>query len=170
MKNTYKIIYKVGDRSFEISPNSHAKLLENGLVGFDCTSFDVKVSSYATLDGGYASRRRFAERELSLTFEIDALDADVVRRKLVSILDPRVDGELDVTIGDVQRKISVIPCGEPTFTRPTINSHIVVTLNFVAPAVFFSDSSKKAYGYYYSRPLLTFPMNFMKQPHNFFFA
>lgn len=162
MNKTYKIIYRSMGRSFEISPDSPAKLLENGLLGFDCTSFDVKISSYATLDGGYASRRRFAERELSLTFEIDAKSADTMRREIISILDPRVDGELDVTLCGVNRKISVIPCGEPKFTRPTVNSPVIVTLDFIAPSVFFYDSSKKAYSYYYSMPLLTFPMNFIE--------
>lgn len=161
MSDTYKIIYKAKGKAFEISPTSPAKLLEGGLGGFDSTEFDVKISPYAAIDGGSVVRRRFAERELSITFEIDREASDYLRRELVSMLDPREDGELIVDLYGDERRITVIPCGEPVFDRPTANSPTIVTLFFVAPAVFFSDNTKKIGTFRVSMPLFTFPLNIM---------
>lgn len=160
MTDTYKIIYTSRGRSFEISPDSPIKLLENGLSGFDSTGFDVKITPYASQHGGYTATRRFAEREISITAEIDRKYGDELRREIVSMLDPGAEGELDVELYGVHRRISVIPCGEPGFSRPTLHDHVVMTLQFVAPAVFFSDSSRKRAEFYCAIPLLTFPMNF----------
>ncbi|MBP3379154.1 MAG: phage tail family protein [Clostridia bacterium] len=160
MTDTYKIIYSCGGKSFEISPDSPVKLLAGGLSGFDSTGFEVKITPYASLFGGYASTRRLAERELSITAEIDRLCSNGLRREIMSMLDPQKEGELDVTLFGVHRKISVIPCGTPTFERATLGDHVIMTLHFIAPAVFFSDISKKRAEYYCAMPLLTFPMNF----------
>lgn len=158
MSDTYKIIYKAKGKTFEISPDSPAKLLEGGLAGFDCTELDVKISPYATIDGGYPVRRRFAERELAVTFEISREESASLRRKLISMLDPREDGELIVDFFGDSRRITVIPCGEPKFDRHTLHSPTVVTLNFVAPTVFFSSGAKKTSTFRKTAPLFTFPL------------
>ncbi len=160
MTDTYKIIYTCGGKSFEISPDSPVRLMAGGLSGFDATGFDVKITPYASADGGYAGVRRFAEREMSITAEIDREYGDELRREIVSMLDPHTEGELDVELFGVHRRISVIPCGTPEFVRPTLQDCVVMTLNFVAPAVFFSNISKKRAEFYCAMPLLTFPMNF----------
>ena len=160
MTAEYKITYESRGRVIEISPNSELKLLAGGLGGFDSAGFDIKITPYASLDGGHTSVRRFGERELSITAEIDCDGAEEVKRAVVSMLDPHFEGVLDVELFGVHRRISVIPCGEPVFARPVLGGNIVMTLYFVAPAVFFSDSSKKRADFYSAMPLLTFPMNF----------
>ncbi len=159
----YLIKLSSGGRSLEISPESVCRLLEGGLIGFDAAGFDVKVSSYAMLTGGSVNRRRFAERELGLLFEIAEKGerADAIRREIVSMLDPRLDTELEVTLFGVSRKISVIPCGEARFVRPTVDDCIEVELRFIAPEVFFSDTRSTVIKFRDAAPLLTFPMNFM---------
>ncbi|MBR5252276.1 MAG: phage tail family protein [Clostridia bacterium] len=160
MAEDYIITYEACGKVLRISPNSAVKLLAGGLRGFDSTGFDVKITPYASLNGGYPSVRRFGERELSITAEIDSVAGEEEKRRIVSMLDPTSEGVLDVSLFGVHRRISVIPCGKPVFERPVSGGPIVMTLYFVSPAVFFSDSSKKRADFYCAVPLLSFPMNF----------
>jgi hypothetical protein len=162
MKN-YEIKLTSARGSFTISPRSACKLVAGGLSGFDSSGFDVSVSPFAALQGGVATRRRFATRELSLTFEIDAVgdEADAIRRDIVSMMDPREDIELCVNLGGACRKITVIPYGRADFSRATLCDRVLVTLRFVAPAVFFTDEAGKRVRFHEVAPLFTFPMNFI---------
>lgn len=162
--NSYKIIYTCGGDALEISPDSPCRLVEDGLHGFDCTGFDVRISSYAASHGGYVRTRRFAERELSLTFEIDAFgeERENIRRKIISMLSPETDGVLDITLFGVHRTIEVIPADEQEFVRGTFSDRIEVTLHFIAPQVFFRDHESRIVRFRDAAPMLTFPMNFMQ--------
>lgn len=161
--STYKIIYISGDHRLEIAPEAECRLVEDGLHGFDCTGFDVKIQPYAASHGGYAQTRRFAERELSLTFEIAAHGerAEEIRRKIISMTSPETDGTLDVTLFGVRRTIEVIPADEQEFVRGTFSDCIEVTLHFIAPLVFFRDYDGEFVRFRDAAPILTFPMNFM---------
>lgn len=161
--NSYKIIYKSGGDELEISPDGTCRLVEDGLHGFDCTGFDVKISSYAASHGGYVRTRRFAERELSLSFEIAAFgeERERIRRKIISMMSPESDGVLDVTLMGVHRTIEVIPSDEQEFSHPSFADCIEVTLHFIAPQVFFRDYDSKIVRFRDAAPILTFPMNFM---------
>ena len=161
MTKNYKIIISCGGRSFEISPESHAHLIEGGLSGFDAAGFDVTVCPYASQSGGYAQKRRFSERELSVSFELERENEAEMRRHIISMLDPRLDCTLDVTLSGVHRTITVIPCDEPVFTHPTFDDLIRVTLYFVAPSVFFCGTEDSSLNLRECVPLLTFPMNIM---------
>ena len=160
---SYKIIYKSGGDELEIAPDGLCRLVEDGLHGFDCTGFDVKISSYAASHGGYARTRRFAERELSLCFEIAAFgeERERIRRKIISMMSPESDGVLDVTLMGVHRTIEVIPADEQEFAHPAFADCIEVTLHFIAPQVFFRDYDSKLVRFRDAAPVLTFPMNFM---------
>ncbi|MBE6626219.1 MAG: hypothetical protein E7628_03415 [Ruminococcaceae bacterium] len=160
MTEDYIITYEACGKVLRISPDSSVKLLAGGLRGFDSTGFDVKITPYASLNGGYPSVRRFGERELSITAEIDSATGEEEKRRIVSMLDPKYEGVLDVSLFGVHRRISVIPCGIPLFERPVPSGPVVMTLNFVSPAVFFSDGAKKKADFCRAMPLLTFPMNF----------
>ncbi len=146
-----------------MSPKSVCKLIAGGLSGFDSSGFDVQISPFATLQGGAVTRRRFSVRELSVTFEIDAVgdEADAMRRRIVSMMDPREDIELRVTLGDAVRKITVIPYGKADFSRATLYDRVNVTLRFASPAVFFTDEAGKKLSFREVSPLFTFPMNFI---------
>ncbi len=161
--NSYRIIYTSGGERLEIAPDAACRLVEDGLHGFDCTGFDVKISSYAASHGGYARTRRFAERELSLTFEIAAFgeEREKIRRKIISMTSPEADGELDVTLLGVHRTIEVIPADEQEFVRGSFSDCIEVTLHFIAPQVFFRDHDGKILRFRDAAPVFTFPMNFM---------
>ena len=156
----YKIIISSGEKTFEISPSSGAHLIENGLSGFSSVGFDVSLCSYASQSGGYAQKRRFAEREMKISFEIERDYNKALTRRLVSLLDPRKDCEIDITLGEVRRKITAIPCDEPVFSRPTFSDSTEVTLFFTAPSVFFRSHNEIASRLREKRGLLTFPMNF----------
>ena len=84
-----------------------------------------------------------------------------MRRQIISMLDPRLDCTLDVTLSGVHRTITVIPCDEPVFTHPTFDDLIRVTLYFVAPSVFFCGTEDSSLNLRECVPLLTFPMNIM---------
>ena len=161
MNDYYNITVSCGDRSFEISPTGAAHLVEGGLGGFDAAGFDVTICPYAFQSGGYAQTRRFSERELSLTFELDSAAADETRRLIISMLDPAKDCTLDVTLGGVHRTITAIPCDEPVFSRPTFSSGTEVTLFFAAPSVFFCGAEQSSLRFRECVPLLTFPLNIM---------
>ncbi len=162
MIRDYRILFTSHGRQVEISPTAPCRLLEDGLSGFGCAGFDVGLCSYASAAGGYAQKRRFAERELSLTFEIAGDRSEEIRRMLISMMDPAEDGELDVRIGDAHRRITVIPWDEARFVTPLFTDYVEVTLSFVAPTVFFRDAEDVAVRFADAVPLLTFPMNFMQ--------
>lgn len=162
--NSYQILYSSGGNLLEISPDSSCRLVEDGLHGFDCTGFDVRISSYAASHGGYVRTRRFAERELSLTFEIAAAgeEGEKIRRKIISMTSPESDGILDITLFGAHRTIEVVPADEQEFVRGTFSDRIEVTLHFIAPQVFFRDHKSRIVRFRDAVPMLTFPLNFMK--------
>lgn len=149
----------VNGRQLMISPEERCRLVEDGLSGFGCTGFDVTVRSYASTNGGYAQKRRFAERELALTFEIGGEAPDSLRREIVSLMDPSHDLELDVQAFGVHRCITVIPAEEADFCRMGACGPVEATLRFVAPAVFFRDAEEFTVAFRDAAPMLTFPMN-----------
>ena len=161
-EQSYKIIIRGPRDSLEISPDSPCRLVEGGLSGFDCAGFDVKLRSYAADAGGYAEKRRFAERELSLTFAVDRETSDSVRRQLISMLDPADDLTLDVTLYGERRVIPVIPYDQPEFSRPTFSHPLEVTLTFVAPTVFFREAEPRTVVFRDGAGMLTFPLNLMR--------
>ena len=161
VENSYKIIFLSGEDEIEISPEAECRLVENGVSGLSSTGFDVKISSYASNVGGYAQRRRFAEREISLAFEIVRGDENRVRRKLVSMMNPMKDCVLDIEMFGVHRLIDVIPYEEADFSRSTFYDATEAVLRFIAPAVFFRDTEVRTIRFRDSAPMLTFPMNFM---------
>ena len=87
MEKTYIIRLTSGKHTLEIAPDAPCRLLAGGLIGFDCTGLDVSVRPYASRNGGYPERRRFAERELGLIFEIDAdeEETEAIRRRIVTM-------------------------------------------------------------------------------------
>lgn len=148
-------------REVKISPEADCRLIEGGLTGFASAGFDVSLSPYASRVGGYPQKRRFAEREMSLMFEILPEHADEVRRNIVSMLDPSAECELDLTFSGVHRKITVIPFEEAVFFQNTFYDSVEVTLLFIAPGVFFRDAEDVVVPFRDAAPMLTFPMNLM---------
>jgi len=159
--NTYKIIFRSGKYEIEISPEADCKLVERGFSGYSSTGFDVKVASYASNVGGYAQRRRFAEREIELVFEIVGGTDDEIRRRLITMMNPMAECTLDIEMFGVRRVIEVIPNEEAVFDRATFYDSTEVTLRFISPSVFFKDHEGRKVRFHDSCPMLTFPMSFM---------
>lgn len=162
MDKDYRIRFESGGRTLELSPTSPCRLLAGGLRGFDSTGLDVAIRSYASLHGGHPERRRFTERELGMTFEIDAgeVETEELRRSIAAMMDPRLTCELDVEIYGVHRCISVIPCGEVRFERETMHDRPEVMLEFVSPDVFFRAAEPEEVVFRDPVPLLTYPLTF----------
>ncbi len=159
----YRIVLSSGGERFVISPNGDGRLLEEGMAGFDCTGFDVRVNSYASGVGGYAVRRRFAEREMSLTFELDGMGeaADRLRRKLVSMLNPARDCVIDVLMYGKARRIVALPAGEAEFRRESLSGVIEAEVRFISPSVYFEEAEGIRVQFRDAAPILTFPLNLM---------
>lgn len=162
MEKTYKIRLTSGAHTLELSPDAPCRLAAGGLIGFDCTGLDVKIRSYAARHGGYPERRRFTERELGLVFEIDAdeTETEEIRRRIVTMMNPALTCDLDVEIYGVRRTIRVIPCGEAVFLRDTMYDRPEVSLEFVAPDVFFRAAEPVEIVFRDPVPLLTGPLSF----------
>ena len=162
MERTYRIRILSGEHTLEISPDASCRLLAGGLRGFDCTGLDVSVRPYASRHGGYPERRRFAERELGLVFEIDADEEETerIRRRIVTMMNPARTCEIDAEIYGVRRQISAIPCGEAAVVRETMHDRPEVSLEFVAPDVFFRAAEPSEIVFRDPVPLLTSPLSF----------
>ncbi len=159
----YRIVLSSGGVEFVISPEGEGRLVEGGMAGFDCTGFDVRVNSYASGVGGYAVRRRFAEREMSLTFELDGMGerADFLRRKLVSMLNPTRDCVIDILMYGKARRISALPAGNADIKRETLSGLIEAEVRFIAPSVYFEEAEGLRVQFRDAAPILTFPLNLM---------
>ncbi len=160
----YKIVLSSGGDEFIISPDGEGHLVEDGMAGFDCTGFDVLVSSYASGVGGYAVRRRFAEREMTLVFELDGMGeaADLIRRKLVSMLNPSCEVMIDVMMYGKARRISALPAGEAEFRRESsLGGVIEAEVSFISPSVYFEEAEGIKVQFRDAAPILTFPLNLM---------
>ncbi len=155
----YRIDIWGGGEEITISPNAPLRLLAGGLYGFDSTDYDVETGAYASDHGGYIKRRRFAEREMGITFEITENDR-LWRRKLLSVVNPGRDCEITVRLGEVKRRIGVIPVGRVTFLQDSFYDRTVVKVRFLAPDPFFMAEEARHGAFVRHLPLLTFPMNF----------
>ena len=157
--NDYRILLSDSrGRSLTIAPDAACRLVEDGLAGFECAGFDVKFRSYAASPGGYAERRRFAERELSLTFAVEG-DPEPVRRAVIAMMDPGEDLTLDAELYGLRRKIDVIPAEAPDFRRPTFSHPPEVTLYLSAPEVFFREAEPRRIQFRDGAPMFAFPLN-----------
>ncbi len=153
-----------GGRTVVISPgrDAHLHLLEEGLEGFGATELFVETEPYADGTGGHPVTRRFGERHMEITAELASENRDegTLRRLLCGVMNPLRTLEMEVTLGNVTRKISVIPCGKPEFRQANFYTPTEVTLPFLAPDPFYRDAGTREVQFWQSVPLLTFPMTF----------
>lgn len=155
----YRIDVACGREILTISPESPLRLLSGGLIGLDSADFDVEIGSYADDHGGYVRRRRFAEREIIIKFEITE-NPGIWRRRIASVINPREDCAITVSLDGVCRRIEAVPTGRIVFESKGRDDFITVTLRFLAPDPFLKAESEKRITFEKRIPLLTFPMNF----------
>jgi len=162
MTNYYEIWLEDGRQSLCISPSrdSGLRLLEDGLDGFAATELMVETAPYGDGTGGHPYTRRFGERYMTITAEMNVGD-DSLRRKICGMLNPLHTLDMKVTWGDVTRYISVIPCGQPRFRQPNFFTPAEVTLSFLAPEPFYRAERPEEVVFRQTTPLLTFPLNLM---------
>ncbi len=158
----YRIDISSKGGEITLSPESALRLLVGGLSGLDSTDFDVVTEAYANDNGGYVKRRRFAERDIGLTFEITENDG-LWRRQILAVVHPLADCEITVHMDGVTRRITAIPVERVTFRRDSFYDRSVVTLRFTAPDPFLMAEKASGGTFVRKLPLLTFPMTFY--PH-----
>lgn len=156
---SYRITIDCGADRLVIGPTEPLKLLAGGLVGFDSTGFDVASSPYADDHGGTLIRRRFAERELSLRFELTE-NASLWRRRILSLISPQTDCVLHTEFDGQKRCIAAIPCGRVTVEQAGLFDLPAMTLRFLAPDPFWMAEESRVITFSEQVKLLTFPMNF----------
>lgn len=163
---TYRIVFTSGRDSLVISPESECRLIAGGLAGFDIPELELTTRPLACGNGGYIQRKRFAERELSLTFDIFAEDerAQELRRLIIRMMDPNAGSGQTIyaELFGVRREIDVVPSGEARFVRDTLYDRMEVTLEFTAPEVFFRDAEAGAVQFRDPVKLFAFPLTFIK--------
>jgi len=162
MTNFYEIWLGDGRQTLCISPSrdSGLRLLEDGLDGFGATELFVETKPYGDGTGGHPVTRRFGERCMKLTAEMAAGD-DGLRRKICAMMNPLHTLDMEVTLGEVTRRIRVIPWGRPRFRQPNFFTPTEVTLSFLAPDPFYRANRAEEVLFRQTAPLFAFPLNLM---------
>lgn len=167
---TYRIVFTSGRDSLVISPGSECRLVAGGLSGFDNPEIELTTRPLAYGHGGYIQKKRFAERAISMTFDICAADerAESLRRLIIRMMNPNASRDCTIyaEIYGVRRVIGAAPSGEARFVRDTLYDRIEVTLEFTAPEVFFRDAEAKTVQFRDPVKLFAFPLAFMKGAGN----
>jgi len=148
-----------------VSPESQLKLLDGGITGFDSGAFDVEIGAYAESNGGYVKRRRFAEREIGLRFEI-CENVKLWKRRICSLISPLKDCVIHAAVSGEKRKISAVPCKGPVFEQDNFFDMAVCSLSFIAPEPFFTSEKTAVTEFSDRLPLLNFPLSFLPKIHS----
>ena len=77
------------------SPEAHLRLLEDGLDGFGATELLVKTEPYADGTGGHPVTRRFGERYLGITAEINGEEWEI-RQRICALMNPQHTLEMEI--------------------------------------------------------------------------
>lgn len=147
------------------SDDADIHILEEGLEGFGITSLSVETKPYAGLPGGHPVSRRFGERHLSIHGEVNASSDEeewAIRRRIIRLMNPLSEIEMQIRMNGVSRTITVIPNEAPILAKDTFFSPLQVTLTFIAPDPFYRSTEPAELAFRRTVPLLTFPLNFMK--------
>lgn len=147
------------------SADADIHILEEGLEGFGITALSVQTQSYAGLSGGHPVSRRFGERHLTIHGEVNAaseVEEWSIRRRIIKLMNPLSEIEMQIKIHGVSRLITVIPSDTPSLIKDTLFSPLQVKLTFIAPEPFYKDTEKLEFSFRQTVPLMTFPLNFME--------
>ena len=140
-------------------------ILEEGLEGFGITPLAVETKPYAGLPGGHPISRRFGERHMTMHAELNAgsdTEEWAIRRRIIRLMNPLSEIEMQIRMHGVSRLITVIPDGVPLLTKDTFFSPLQVTLTFIAPEPFYRSAEPVESAFRQTVPLMTFPLNFME--------
>jgi len=163
MTYAIRITDPVLGRTLLVSPGkeAHLRLLEDGMEGMAATELFVETDPYADGSGGHPVTRRFGERHLALTGEMNGREGEL-RRLICTMMNPLHTLEMEVTLDGVTRSIGVIPCGRPVFRQANFFTPTEVYLPFLAPDPFWRDVRSREVHFRQSIPLLAFPLTFRK--------
>ncbi len=106
--------------------------------GFYAPEYEVKLTSYASCDGGYPSVRRYGERVLTIDAELSMGDVE----RLVPMLRISDECVLEVISHGRVRRTGVIPYGGIKAVSCGDADILSCELSFIAPDVFFEGESE----------------------------
>ncbi len=161
----YSIVLRGGGVTVEIAPGGELCLLEKGTEGFGRVDGVVTLADYALSGGGYPVSRHVSRREIRLKAEIRAAVGTAsfteLRTRLLRLMDPLTDVELEADMGAGKRQISLIPDGGSSVEIGHYREPVTVQLCFLAPDPYFAAVAPETVSFWEATPILTFPLNLM---------
>lgn len=163
MKRGLVIALTCGNDSLMFSQTSALRIMAGGLSGFDYPETDVDLVGDAFGKRSYARSISVCPRKLGIRFEVtdEALFADV-RDKINRMMSPGRTLTLTTYFLGRRRTLEVIPYKAPEYVIENLSDRVQIVLSLTAPKPYFTEGILYRSSVPVSKPMLTFPLSFMR--------
>lgn len=160
MDKQLKLTLSVNGRTIVIGQGSRYRLLSYD--GFEAGDYQTILSEYSDIDGAFIRNQRVLQRTVDICFETVSGDDEENRRALVSFFNPKKEGVLKIDRGLGEREIRFY-VSEVNFIQKNLYMPLRVDASLICPNPYFSDTVTVSHPAMDMTPLLTFPLNIIKE-------
>lgn len=156
---SFRLVIAAGE--IAINKNSVYRLLS--YEGIEAADISITTATNAAYDGGYIQAVSVAMRTISITFSIsDKSQTEVLRKKIIAMLKPKVKAVLYVSRGGVTRRIYGYLSARPEFYQANMmEDRLHVTVTLLCPDPYFLDERDTEVRFLSYTPTINFPLTFL---------
>lgn len=136
MRKSILVTLECAGKTLSVGTGGELALL--GISGIAAADFDVDIESSGSLDGGYVSGARIAQRTIRITTHTGFEQPEELRGRLISMFRPDVDTVVTVNRCGTARWITG-RCTEVRVTEENMYTPVRVEISIVCPQPYFRD-------------------------------